>query len=279
MSKKLTTDEFIKKAKKVHGNKYDYSLVEYINSGIKVKIICPKHGVFEQNSHSHLQNHGCPYCSESKKLTREEFIEKSKKVHGDKYDYSLVEYKTNHNKVKIICPNHGEFNQSPNSHLNKSGCPECSGNINLSTEKFIDKSRKIHGNKYDYSLVEYKNNHNKVKIICYIHGIFEQNPHNHCKGGNCPKCVGNTLFTKEIFIEKSNNVHGDKYNYSKEHNTCIEFDGEQHFKSMKFFGGEKSFEKNKIRDLIKNEYCKNNNIKLIRIKFNENIDDELIYLI
>ena len=403
MSKKLTTDEFIEKAKKIHGDKYDYSLVEYINCRIKVEIICPKHGVFKQNPHSHLQNHGCPYCGESKKLTTEEFIEKSKKVHGDKYDYSLVKYKTNHNKVKIICPKHGEFNQSPNSHLRKSDCPKCSGNIKLSPEKFVEKAKKIHGDKYDYSLVKYKNTHNKIKIICHIHGIFEQNLYNHYKGGNCPKCVGKILFTKEIFIEKSKNVHGDKYNYSKvfyknnntkvkiicqihgefeqtpvshyggsgcpkcsgknkttkdiidefkkvhgceydyslteyinsktkikiicpkhgiflqlsdnhKHgNGCpiclksrgemkisrilerhkIEFIREYKFNDCKYKQklpfdfylpeyntciGEKSFEKNKIRDQIKNEYCKNNNIKLIRIKFDDDINDKLIDL-
>ena len=111
---KLTKDEFIAKAKAVHGDKYDYSLVEYVNAFTPVKIICPKHGVFEQKPTTHLSGYGCQQCGkESARIsiasTLEQFINAAKKVHGDKYDYSLVEYKNNHTPVKIICPIHGVF--------------------------------------------------------------------------------------------------------------------------------------------------------------------------
>jgi len=114
-----------------------------------------------------------------KRLTTEEFIEKSIKVHGDRYDYSLVEYKNAHTKVKIICKEHGVFEQTPNTHLNGSGCLECGGTKQLNTKKFIKKAKEIHGKKYDYSLVNYINAKTKIKIICTNHGEFEQTPNSH----------------------------------------------------------------------------------------------------
>ena len=115
----------INKAKKIHDNKYDYSKVHYINNKIKVCIICPKHGEFFQEPKAHLKGQGCPKCSGCAKLTMDDFIEKARKVHGDEYDYSKVKYINNHTKVCIICPEHGEFWQTPNSHLNGNGCYSC----------------------------------------------------------------------------------------------------------------------------------------------------------
>ena len=103
-------------------------------------------------------------------------MKKSEKVHGDKYDYLLVEYKTSHEKVSIVCKEHVAFNQKDNGHLNGKGCPTCAGNIKLTTKDFINKINVIHGNKYDYSLVKYTKNKNKVKIVCPNHGVFEQSP-------------------------------------------------------------------------------------------------------
>jgi len=127
----------------------------------------------------------------NKKSTTEEFIEKSKTVHGkEKYDYSKVDYKTAHNKVVIICPIHGEFNQTPSSHLSGRGCLKCKvDGDRSSTEQFIEKSKTVHGKeKYDYSKVDYINAHNKVVIICPIHGEFEQIPNNHLSGRGCSFC-------------------------------------------------------------------------------------------
>ena len=125
MNKKKTTLEFIIKAKETHGDKYDYHLVTYETNKAKVRIVCPKHGVFEQTPNSHLNGSGCPCCYGTHKKTTEQFIEDAKKVHGDKYDYSLVDYKTAKTKVKIICPKHGVFEQAPNNHLNGQDCPVC----------------------------------------------------------------------------------------------------------------------------------------------------------
>lgn len=218
--KKLTTEEFIKKAKKIHKNKYDYSKVEYINNRTKVCIICPKHGEFWQIPASHLNGCGCNTCGneltkEKETLSKEEFIEKSKKVHGEKYDYSKVEYKGIQTKVCIICPIHGEFWQRPSDHLNNHGCDYCGGSAKLTTEEFVEKAKKIHGDKYDYSKTEYKGTKEKVCIICLEHGEFWQTPSDHLRGKGCSICGGNRKLTTEEFVERAKKIHGDKYDYSK----------------------------------------------------------------
>lgn len=215
MPGKLTKDEFIEKARKVHGDKYDYSKVEYKNSREKVCIICPEHGEFYQNSAGHLTGYGCPKCGNTR-LTVEEFIKRSKKVHGDKYDYSKVEYKNSSTKVCIICKEegHGEFFQIPNDHLRGIGCPRCGGKAKLTTVEFIKRAKEIHGNRYDYSKVEYKNSTTKICIICPKHGEFFQAPRDHLQSKGCFSCAGKDIDTKR-FIEYSHKVHGNKYDYSK----------------------------------------------------------------
>ena len=126
----LTTEEFISRARRVHGNKYDYALVEYSLTRMPVKIICRDHGEFEQKPTKHLDGHGCKTCgrlaaANARRLNAEEFIAKAKRVHGDKYDYSLVSYARNNLPVTIVCPAHGEFEQKPQSHLQGSGCRKC----------------------------------------------------------------------------------------------------------------------------------------------------------
>ncbi len=192
MSKKLTTAEFIDKAISKHGNRYDYSLTEYKSAQTKVKIICPDHGVFEQTAsrHSNLGN-GCPSCFGKFKITTQEFIERSKQQHGNKYDYSLVKYETISGKVKIICPDHGVFEQISESHMNGFGCAACTGNAQLTTEGFIEKAKKRHGDRYDYSMSKYLNSGSKVKVICKEHGMFEQQASAHSLGQGCPVCAGN----------------------------------------------------------------------------------------
>ena len=178
--KKLTLKDFINKANLIHNNKYDYSKVEYVNSSTKVCIICPKHGEFWQTPHHHLNGHGCSKCRNENNGDRrrgnvKEFIEKANKIHKNKYDYSKVEYINSYAKVCIICPEHGEFWQSPYVHIQGHECPECAKikrakNNKHSIDEFIQKSKLIHGDKYDYSKVEYINSHTKVCIICPEHG-------------------------------------------------------------------------------------------------------------
>lgn len=125
MGKKLTTAEFVKKAIEVHGDKYDYSKVEYMGTHKNVCIICPMHGNFLQTPANHLNGRGCPKCGGNGKLTASEFIKRAREVHSDKYNYSKVEYVNSKKEVCIICPKHGKFLQRPSDHLNGRGCPKC----------------------------------------------------------------------------------------------------------------------------------------------------------
>ena len=125
LPKKKTRQEFIDKARQVHGDKYDYSRVEYINSYTKVKIICPIHDEFEQRPVHHLRGCDCPYCVTNTKSSKEEFEEKARKIHGNWYNYDYVDYQTAHTLVTIVCPQHGPFEQKPNDHLNGIGCYKC----------------------------------------------------------------------------------------------------------------------------------------------------------
>lgn len=193
--KRLTTEEFIARAREVHGGKYDYSLVEYVDAHTKVRIICPEHGVFEQRPYDHLRGQGCRVCankriSETRRSTIREFIVRAREVHGDKYDYSLVNFASSRAKVKIVCPEHGVFEAILNNHISKKqGCPLCFiERKRLNIREFITRAREIHGDKYDYSLVEYISNKILVKIICSKHGVFEQTPNSHLRGRGCPQC-------------------------------------------------------------------------------------------
>ncbi|MFP4403897.1 MAG: hypothetical protein ACLFPJ_06095 [Candidatus Woesearchaeota archaeon] len=292
MSKRKTTEQFIKESKEKHGDRYDYSLVEYVNCKIKVIIICKKHGLFLQRPDDHIRKQGCPACGKEmiifkRTKTKDIFTKQSIDTHGYKYDYSLVNYITGKTKVKIICKEHGIFEQTPNSHLSGKGCSMCGGTKKLTTVDFIEKSINIHGNKYDYSLVNYKNNKNIVSIICPIHGVFKQRPDDHCKGIGCPKCseskgekeIRNILNNYQIKFESQKKFDGCKYKnklpfdfYLSDYNICIEFDGEQHFKKFRFEKNDNDLKKRQKRDQIKNEYCQNNNIRLFRIRYDDDIN-------
>ena len=220
MGKKLTKDEFIKKANKIHKDKYDYSKVDYVNSNTKVCIICHEHGEFWQKPSHHLSGHGCAKCTGNARKTTEDFFTEARKVHGDKYDYTKVDYVNNHTNVCIICPEHGEFWQKPSNHLRGQKCQKCYGNYVPSTKEWVSSAHEVHNGKYDYSKVNYINNKTKVCIICHEHGEFWQRPHNHLNGNGCPKCKGNKTrerqtFSTNEFIAKSKKIHDDKYDYSK----------------------------------------------------------------
>ena len=359
-----TVDEWIEKAKTVHNNKYDYSKVEYCKSDDVIEIICPEHGVFKQRAKLHISGTSCPACSGKKKHTNETFIQKAKEVHGDKYNYGKVEYKNAHEKVCIICPSHGEFWQKPNNHISgRKGCVKCAHEavtelLRDTKESFILKAMAKHGEKFDYSEVVYVDNSTKIKIKCNKCGlVFWQKPANHSYlGQGCPSWTCNPRskpFTKEVWVEKARIKHGNKYNYDKvvykdinthveiicnkcnksfwqtphshssgagchycnfsngetaisvfldnhnilaiaqewfkdsaspcinketkqplrfdfylpDYNTCIEFDGKQHYVSVDYFGGEKELLKRNYLDNLKTQYCLDNNIKLIRIPY------------
>lgn len=191
--KRKTTEEFIEEAKKIHGDKYGYSKTKYLNADEKVIITCPKHGDFEIRPLSHLMGRGCPKC-DNRNLSQEDVIEQFKEIHGDTYDYSMVKYTKKFDKVKIICKEHGIFEQTPVKHLLGQGCPKCAA-INrskeraLTTEEYIEKCKKVWGDTYDYSKVKYVNAYTPVNIVCKKHGDFFQRAYDHTHGHGCPRCA------------------------------------------------------------------------------------------
>lgn len=213
MAKKITKEDFINCCREIHGDKYDYSLTNYTRMRDNVRIICPEHGEFTQRAQHHINGVGCPICKGRYTMKTNEFTEKAKFVHGNRYDYSKVNITSMCNKVRIICPEHGEFEQIPYIHIKGHGCPKCAGVAKLTLNDVINRFKKIHGEKYDYSKVEYVDSKTPVCIICPKHGEFWQIPSEHWKGSNCPKCMGRK--TKEEFIETAIGIHGIKYDYSK----------------------------------------------------------------
>lgn len=233
MPAKLTQEKFIYKANIKHNSYYDYSLVNYINSTTKVTIVCPKHGKFEQQPNNHLHGQRCLKCMgdnvrKARISNTEDFIKKSKKVHGEKYDYSLVNYKTGKDKIIIICPSHGEFLQTPFAHSSPSmrqGCPFCrisKGEDEI--EKFLIKNN-----------IEYIREH---------------------RFDNCINPKTNKKLPFDFYIPSLN--------------TIIEFQGEQHYKEFKNHfkssGGLKGIQE---RDKIKRKFGLSNNFNYIEISYKE----------
>lgn len=305
--------DFIRKAEKIHGSEYDYSKSKYISCHEKIEIICKIHGSFWQDPHHHLRGQGCSECGAkyvielNKKdcLGIDVFVERANKIHDNKYNYSKSIYKKSGSKLEIVCPIHGSFFQKPNHHLGGSGCPKCSDKINadkkrMGLDQFISKANKLHGNRYDYSFVEYKTSPKKVKIICKKHGLFYQAPNSHLSGAGCPKCmykneaeVGNILdgcfcgwviyHNKTIRIGRRTR----RFDYFLEKDgikIVVEYDGKQHFVPTSFSGNcskEKTlsnFQNQKRLDKLDYHYCKYHDILLHRIKYNEDKEKSIMKL-
>lgn len=282
---KITTKEWIERARAIHGDKYDYSKAEYVNQNEKLCIICPEHGEFWQTPTAHtFLKEGCPKCSGHYTMTTEEWIEKAREIHGDKYDYSKTEFTGANKKVCIICPEHGEFWQAAHSHLEGYGCKKCAvsqlaDKYRKTKDKFIEDARKIHGDKYDYSKVEYKNANEKVCIICPEHGEFWQSPVGHLDNSHgCPICKTKSkmeLLLKRLFDENGvKYIREKKFDWLKyqdnlkvdfflpENNLVIECQGEQHFKPVKIYGGEGMLKITQARDNLKYEKCVENGLRV-----------------
>jgi hypothetical protein len=287
MPKKYSKEEYQKKF--VESYPTLELLSEYNGDKKYITVRCKIHDyIFNTKPNWLKQGQGCQKCYDdrrgnSSRKTTKEFIEDAKKIHGDKYDYSKVEYKGNKIKVCIICPQHGEFWQRPNKHLSlKQGCPKCGDILNglkkrLSRTEFIKRAKYVHGDKYDYSKVEYVTSETKVQIICPKHGEFLQTPNCHLNGHGCPICNESHLekAMKNILLE--NNIEFEQQKkftwlgrqsldfYLPQYNIAIECQGEQHFKVVEHFGGEKEFQKLLRRDKIKKQKCDTNNLKLFYV--------------
>ena len=236
--------KFKDKAEIVHNSKYDYSLTEYVQSNIKVIIVCSIHGQFTQTPNMHLRGRGCPDCRGQKisdtriSKSKRDFAVRARLVHGDKYDYSLVDYKGANQKVIIVCSTHGQFTQTPGNHLYGYGCNRCADSVrsrfgtikgicsrpkiagSYSIVEFVAKSKEVHGETYDYSLAKYIDSITRITIICPTHGQFKQVPSNHMRGQGCPLCghikasAKKSELAKRKFSQNASIVHSNKYDYS-----------------------------------------------------------------
>lgn len=279
--------QFITKAKQIHHDKYDYSKIVYKTNKIPVEIICPEHGSFWQAPGDHLKGWGCDRCSKKHKPTTEEWIESVKHLRNGVYDFSKVEYKDNKTPVILICPKHGEFSVLPsNFAANKAGCPKCNDELKSTryrktTEQFIEDARKVHGDLYDYSKVNYINSWEPVCIICSKHGEFWQTPVVHLSGSGCQKCMyknqtklynmlkqefPNEEILYDAHLDWLEKQHFDIY--FPKYNIAIEYDGQQHFIEVERFGGKMKLEDYIIWDEKKNQKAIQNRCKLYRLKFN-----------
>ena len=248
-----TLTEFVNECKEVHGHKYDYSKVEYINSNTKVIITCAVHGDFEQLPSSHLNGKGCALCYGNKKMTNEEFIRRAQDLHHNTYDYSKVNYKNSNSKVVITCVIHGEFEQIPLNHMKGHGCVLCGQSkrcdqLRSSSNEFIKKAKNIHHDRYNYDDVCYVKSNTHVIIKCTDHGEFMQSPANHLKGQGCPHCRYKTEFMVYKFLKDTFVNETIKKPFSQEwcklqrclpydicmmnKNIIIEVDGKQHFQQV-----------------------------------------------
>ncbi len=356
--RKLTgnSQTFIEKAKKIHGDKYDYSKVEYVNAKTKVCIICSEHGEFWQRPCEHLSKNGCPECaniirkhsrrklktteefiiectkkygdrydfsktiyngankpivvfdkikkcefttrptslltkdySTKTRINKENFVEKAIAIHGDKYVYDNTEYINTATKISYVCPKHGVIEQLPLNHL-RYGCRYCSREImsakaSSNVEEFIKKAKMIHGEQYDYSKVNYINNHTKVCIICPEHGEFWQTPSKHLIGNGCPKCKRSYLEKElSLFLDANHIEYIEQYTkpflkngrgvqkldfYLPKYNIAIECQGIQHFLDV-FYINSKKTNSNIKRDIAKYNKCKSNGIPILYYTTKEN---------
>lgn len=281
---------YLEKANKIHNNKYDYSKLNddiFKGTMTKYEIICKDHGSWFVTMDNHIiKKSGCPKCK-GFNLSFEEKIEKANKIHDNKYDYSLIisDFK-NFDEVKILCKKHGEFIQSWSNHVHKlNGCPKCKKHKKvISLDEIKNRILKFNTN-YEYDWDSFIGYFKKIDIKCNKHGWFKQQISNHLFGQGCPKCNNSNgennieIYLKENNIQYEtqktfNNCLNPKTNHKLKFdfyiplfNLCIEYDGELHYKSLKHFGGDEGLKYIKYKDKIKTKYCKENNIKLLRIPY------------
>lgn len=186
---KQTTAQVVEDFIKVHGDTYDYSLVEYVKSSEKVIIICKEHGEFTQTPNGHKSGKGCRLCNGGSQLNNKEYIKRATKVHNGLYSYDRTEYKSMKDTVVVTCPLHGDFEILAEVHVARGrGCKKCSNRHRMSEEEFINEARITHNNMYKYDKVKYISSESHVSIKCKIHGYFEQTPYKHLSGQGCPAC-------------------------------------------------------------------------------------------
>jgi len=291
-----TQEEALNEVKEAHkGKNYTYELFEYKNNKTKCFVTCHEkdilgreHGPFDMR-YDHLSHgHGCPKCAH-RYLTTEEVVEMAKQIHGDKYDYSLLEYHNdNSEKLPIICHEkdedgieHGIFSPVWSSHLQGVGCPKCNGGIKHDRETFIKNAMKAHNGFYSYDKFVYIDAKTPGIITCPKHGDFPQTPDAHVnRTQGCPKCKSSKLeIIVRYYLEKNNIFSEEQVEiglgkqtidfHLPKYGVYIECQGEQHYVPTKFDPNEtddeavENFEKRKKLDADKYNACINNGEKLV----------------
>lgn len=223
------TKIFIQKAVAIHGDRYDYSKVNYTRAIDKVTIICAKHGEYSQQPSDHLKGRGCRGCG-FERVSTADFIKNAQKVHGDRYDYSKSHFVKSIIKTTVTCKIHGDFQISPNQHQNGGGCPACSklerGKKKAASARneFLEKAKAVHGDAIDFTKTEYITAKDKAIFICPTHGEWEARPDNILHGKGCPGCrrqkiveanKRQSLQAAKEFPIKAGEIHQNKYDYSK----------------------------------------------------------------
>lgn len=269
-NEKKSTEKFVQESKSIHGDLYNYDETIYENSGKEVKIVCKIHGSFMQKPSKHLAGHKCPECQNRVKMTKSKFLESASSLHGDKFDYSNIDFQNSRKEIEIVCKIHGRFMQTPYQHINtKFACPECSVyNKKMNTERFINECKSVHGDKYDYSNVVYTCRKQHVLIHCKEHGPFLQIASVHKNGSQCPKCINHGVSEPAFEWLEFQSIHesiqhqrnsstgeytipGTKYKVDGicfETNTVYEFNGDF------WHGNPKIFNPHKINPITKSSF-------------------------
>lgn len=305
----MKSQDYVKLFHEVHNNKYQYMVpndVELVSQD-KISIVCPEHGEFTQILSNHKRGAGCKECGKilkgkNKRIKFEHFLAQANEIHNHKYDYSKTKFTYNSDKIIVICPEHGEFNIGVAIHYTKrgQGCPKCSyderSKQRRSSIEYIEsKIPDIIKQYYTYDLTQYVNSRSYIPVNCLTHQTsYTQLVNSFIKGSiGCNKC--NTTSMGELKIAKwlqeknipyigqhsfpdCKNIRLLKFDfYLPDHNVCIEFDGKQHYVESTRNTKHEPLKVKQKRDSIKNEYCLNNGIGLIRIPFWEaaNIEDIL----
>ena len=299
-------ETFIQRAREKHGDRFDYSGSRYVGFDKPMDMVCRKHGAFRSTQKSHLnaKSGGCPKCSadvmgEAHRGTTDQFIQRARTIHGDRYDYSRAEYRGILSQVTIICPRHGSFHMKAARHLSGRGCRKCAfmrigRQRRLSFWDFVERVAQVHGpNRYEYELEGFVNAHSKIPIHCPRHGVFYQSVATHMKGCGCPKCVQSAgerrvrEALQELGVEFSEQVRFPECRdrgtlpfdfWVPECRLLIEFDGRQHYENSELWGGQEKLEETRRHDAIKDGFAAEAGYRLLRISFRDYDNIETILL-
>jgi hypothetical protein len=301
----MDTMQFIDRAKAIHGDRYIYDRVSYVNNKTKVTIVCPDHGPWDQVPGSHLRGARCRRCFiEGRRHDSTTMLDKFRAKHGDRFDYSHSRLDDYNTKITIGCRDHGQFQTTPAIHLAGHGCPGCAKRIRgkkcrKDQEIWIMEARKTHGDTYDYSFVEYRGAFEKVNIICPEHGVFRQDPTNHRRGSGCPQCAfeRKTMANGTIISGGENEIAaillrmGIRYEREKTFDwlvnprtgcqlrydfhlpdlgVLVEYDGPHHFIPVSFGTIEDAgaaLENIRFKDALKDRLAIENGLRVIRVRY------------